>query len=80
MAMDLYKNQPLKASEVTNKDIKRLERLKKKANETAGEQAGELAGEQAGEQAQTQGQASKVYIDRSQSDISSIEQDFEIMD
>ena len=49
--MDLYKNQPLKASEVTNKDIKRLERLKKKANETAGELAGELAGEQA----QTQG-------------------------
>ena len=68
MAMDLYKNQPLKASEVTNKDIKRLERLKKKANETAGEQADK------------QGQASKVYIDRSQSDISSIEQDFEIMD
>ena len=45
--MDLYKNQPLKASEVTNKDIKRLERLKKKANESAGELAGE--------QAQTQG-------------------------
>ena len=37
VAMDLYKNQPLKASELSGKDIKRLERLKKKATEDSGE-------------------------------------------
>ena len=61
--MDLYKNQPLKASDVSGKDIKRLERLKRKAN-ASGEQK----------------TASKVVIDRNDSDISGIEKDFEVMD
>jgi hypothetical protein len=47
----------LKASDLSGKDIKRLERLKRKANESGGEQK----------------VASKVIIDQSQSDISGIE-------
>ena len=66
LAMDLYKNQPLKASDLSGKDIKRLERLKKKATEDGQEQ-------------QKVG-ATSVVIDRNQSDISSIEKEFEIMD
>ena len=57
MAMDLYQSQPLKASDLSGKDIKRLERLKRKANESSGEKK----------------VASKVIIDQSQSDISGIE-------
>lgn len=66
VAMDLYNSQPLKASELSGKDIKRLERLKKKATEESGDS--------------TKQAAAKVVIDRNQSDIAGIEQEFEILD